>query len=405
LSAARRIGIFYPVSLEECLSGAAPSLRAASVLVVGAGVNGLTTALLLRKAGARVTIVADRFAPNVTSVVAGALWEWPPAVCGSHYDPTSLARSKNWSALSYKVFTALSKNRDAGVFLRPVTFYFREKLETVPLELKKMKEFSGKVTDFLHDANFIERNGVNPCGLRDAYRFLAPMIDTDAYMRWLTDEVRSAGCTLIQDHITTPLLECEEALKDKYHTDWIINCSGLGSRELARDNVFPLRGTLVRLRNNIGLREAHCVSHDSRDPDPYFIFILPRGENRIVAGGIAEENQWETNLTLEHPRVKEMWRRCVEFYPALANAEIDDAEPVRTGLRPFRPGNVRLEAESDSTIIHNYGHGGSGVTFSWGCAQEIVERLSDKKKANLPAPRRLSGAHSWSPSLVETVRP
>ncbi|HEV8543047.1 MAG TPA: FAD-dependent oxidoreductase [Verrucomicrobiae bacterium] len=379
------------MSLEECFSGAAPSLGAASVLVVGAGVSGLTTALLLRKAGARVTIVADRFAPQVTSVVAGALWEWPPAVCGSHHDPTSLARSKNWSALSYRIFTSLSKKCAAGVFLRPVTFYFREKIETVPLEFKKMNEFSGKVLEFRHDPRLIEENGVNPSRLRDAYRFLAPMVDTDVYMRWLSEEVRLAGVTFVQERITQPLLECEDELKYRYRADWIINCSGLGSRELARDNVYPLRGALVRLRNNINLREAHCVSHDIRDSDPYFIFILPRGENRVLAGGIAEENEWDTNLPLDHARVREMWRRCVEFFPALAKAEIDEEEPVRTGLRPLRPGNVRLEAESDSTIIHNYGHGGSGVTFSWGCAREIVERLSGKQNFTVPAFQRFEG--------------
>ncbi|MEH1945315.1 MAG: FAD-dependent oxidoreductase, partial [Nostoc sp.] len=53
-----------------------------NILVIGAGVSGLTTAICLREAGFNVVIVADRFAPDLTSIVAGALWEWPPAVCG-----------------------------------------------------------------------------------------------------------------------------------------------------------------------------------------------------------------------------------------------------------------------------------------------------------------------------------
>ena len=57
------------------------------VLVIGAGVSGLTSALCLSRRGFDVTVVADRFAPRVTSVVAGALWEWPPAVCGHHQRP------------------------------------------------------------------------------------------------------------------------------------------------------------------------------------------------------------------------------------------------------------------------------------------------------------------------------
>lgn len=51
-----------------------------NILVIGAGVSGLTTAICLREAGFSVVIVADRFAPDLTSIVAGALWEWPPAV-------------------------------------------------------------------------------------------------------------------------------------------------------------------------------------------------------------------------------------------------------------------------------------------------------------------------------------
>jgi D-amino-acid oxidase len=44
------------------------------------------------------------------------------------------------------------------------------------------------------------------------------------------------------------------------------------------------------------------------------------------------------------------------------------------GLRPRRPA-VRLELErrDGKAIIHNYGHGGAGISLSWGCAQEVVE--------------------------------
>jgi D-amino-acid oxidase len=72
-----------------------------------------------------------------------------------------------------------------------------------------------------------------------------------------------------------------------------------------------------------------------------------------------------------------MYQRCVEFLPALATGKIDSSEPVRVGLRPFRAAGVRLEVEkSDSRIVHNYGHGGSGVSLSWGCAAEVANLVT-----------------------------
>jgi D-amino-acid oxidase len=103
-------------SLRPC--GGHPGSR---VVVIGAGVIGLTTALTLRRKGFPVTLVADRFAPRVTSIVAGALWEWPPAVCGRHENEASLARAKDWCQVSYAAFAELSRDSTTGVFLRPVT--------------------------------------------------------------------------------------------------------------------------------------------------------------------------------------------------------------------------------------------------------------------------------------------
>jgi len=50
-----------------------------------------------------------------------------------------------------------------------------------------------------------------------------------------------------------------------------------------------------------------------------------------------------------------------------------------SGLRPFRNGGIRLEIETlgDKRIIHNYGHGGSGISLSWGTAA-ISLQLLDK---------------------------
>jgi D-amino-acid oxidase len=354
---------------------------ARKALVIGAGVSGLTTALCLARRGFAVTVLAERFAPRVTSVVAGALWEWPPAVCGHHSDAVSLQRSKAWCATSYAIFADLARDPSTGVFFRPVTFYFQRPIADDPRQRAKRDELARKVQQFRHDPALITENQVNPeLGLRDAYTHLAPMIDTDIYLRWLFAQVRAAGGRVERGKVTGPLRQWEEPLARRYGAEILVNCAGLGARELAEDAVHPLRGALIRVRNDgrtmPRITQAHCVSHSGSDGDSGFIFILPRGDDWLVLGGFAELDQWDLDIGLDnYEPIRAMHRRCVEFLPALRGAAIDAAVPVRVGLRPFRERGVRLEPEPGTRIIHNYGHGGSGVTLSWGCALEVVERV------------------------------
>ncbi|WGS52273.1 FAD-binding oxidoreductase [Paraburkholderia sp. D15] len=352
-------------------------------LVIGAGVSGLTTALCLHERGITSTVVGEKFSPHITSNVAGALWEWPPAVCGYHHDEISLARSKAWCMTSFRKFETLAAIPEAGVYVRSVTFYFRNLIEENEFHLTKMNEIEAQVPGFVRGTHLIGDNGVNPhIGLIDAYRHLAPMVDTDVYMKWLLQRVRAAGIEVVARRIAGDLHDNEAALKQEFGADVIVNCSGLGARELAGESMYPLRGAVIRLVNDgtrmPKLTQAFCVSHDNVTSDQDIVFIVPRGENRIVLGAIAEADQWSTDIGLHnYEPVRRIYERCTEFLPMLKDAEIDPVEPVRVGLRPFRKGNVRLEAVTGTSIIHNYGHGGAGVTFSWGCATEVAERVAE----------------------------
>jgi len=61
----------------------------------------------------------------------------------------------------------------------------------------------------------------------------------------------------------------------------------------------------------------------------------------------------------------------------MARVRVASDRVIRTivGLRPFRPSGfvVRGEKLDSKTLIHNYGHGGAGITLSWGTAQLAVE--------------------------------
>nr|WP_285300536.1 FAD-dependent oxidoreductase [Burkholderia glumae] len=356
-------------------------------LVIGAGVAGQTTALCLHERGIHVTVVGEKFAPNITSVVAGALWEWPPAVCGYHHDEISLERSKQWCMASFRKFEALAADPATGIYIRPVNFYFRNRIEEHALHLKKMNEIRQHVPGFRRDPALIRENGVNPgIGLVDAYCHLAPMVDTDVYMAWLMDQMIANDIPVIQQRIEGELQMNEARLKADFGVDAIVNCAGLGAAELSGEPMYPLRGAVIRLVNDGSrmprLDQAHCVSHDHVTGVDEIVFIVPRGEDRIVLGAIAEADEWGTDIGFDnHEPIRRMYRRGIEFMPALANAEIDPGEPVRVGLRPFSHGNVRLEAVSGTHILHNYAHGGAGVTLSWGCALEAAERVENMLSA------------------------
>ena len=348
------------------------------VLVIGAGVSGLTTARCLVESGFPVTVLADKSAELTPSVVAGALWEWPPAVCGHHTDLESLRKSKQWSVTSYKRFNELAAQPTTGVRMVPAVFYFRQRVETCPHERQKMEEAMAHVQGFEHSSELIDRYGVNRgLGLCDAYSYLAPLIETSVYMEWLRNELLLRDCRFEQRQLTQPLADTEQSLCDEYNACAIVNCSGLGSIELAGDAMQPLRGALIRVQNDgttmPRIAAAHCVAHNDNVPHQQMIYILPRGPNHLLLGGIAELGQWDTDIGLSnYAPIRDILQRCQEFLPALKAAVIDEHDPVRVGLRPYRQQNVRLEREAPFRIVHNYGHGGSGFTLSWGCGEETV---------------------------------
>jgi D-amino-acid oxidase len=346
-------------------------------LIVGAGVSGLTTALELHERGMRVTVLAEKFAPDIVSVVAGALWEWPPAVCGYHSDHVSLERSKEWCMVSFKRFRELAEQGVPGVYFRTVNFYFTDTVDSDAQDLQKMQEVRANVPGFERLQMPVDVDEVNTeFGVVDGYRHLAPMIDTDAYMRWLLSTAQRRGISVERRRITGALRDQRPDLLAEYGADVLICCAGLGTAQLNGADMYPLRGALVRVKND-GRRfprvtEAHCVSHRQGSEKQDMVFIVPRGEDTLLLGGLTEPDEWSTDLSLGYAPVREMYERCLNFMPALAAGELDAAEPVRTGLRPFRRANVCVEYDPQDEVVYNYAHGGSGVTLSWGCAEEVA---------------------------------
>ncbi|KAF8880845.1 nucleotide-binding domain-containing protein [Infundibulicybe gibba] len=377
-----------------------PSSR---VLVVGGGVTGLTTAWALLDAGYAVTVVSEKWASledRITSQIAGALWEWPPAVCGKHTNLISLDNSKRWCMTTYRGLEKLIHTLPAqehGVRMRMANFFFEQSIHKMSGQLEKMNEIAAvhDIQGFKHDPTLVKTHAVNQdAGVVDSYRHLAPVIDTDQYMGWLRSTVIAKGGKLITARINGDLLQQEDRLLAKYGAQAIVNATGLGAYETAADHsVVPLRGALVRVINDGKrfpiVKEALCVSHDDTHGAEAedIVFIVPRNDRTLILGGLVQPHVHTLDLTIDSPEIIRMRDRCNKFVPGLENAELDPV-PFVQGLRPFRDTNVRVDREqrlkSDGThsrIIHSYGQGGSGFTLSFGCAADVLELLSELEKS------------------------
>ncbi|BBN11093.1 D-amino-acid oxidase [Marchantia polymorpha subsp. ruderalis] len=303
--------------------------------------------------------------------------------------------------VSYNIFSQMAEDpelaRATGVRMRVATFFFQKPISEDPETYNKVQELKNSgVKCVRHGFELIEEElgrGAHS-ELKDAYQHLAPVIDTDQYMVWLTGRVVSLGAELRHAEITHRLLDIEADLLHQFKADAIVNCTGLGAMVTAADdNVYPLRGCLIRVKNDgfsmPKVTKALCVPHDDSKADmgnsEDLVFIVPRSEKVLLLGGSVEPHEWGLDLNLDNSAlVRTMLDRCVNFLPALKNAELIDDFPVAVGLRPFRKGNVRLGAAGGSSnnklsiragsrIVHNYGHGGSGFTLSHGCAEEVVQ--------------------------------
>jgi D-amino-acid oxidase len=309
------------------------------VVVIGAGVAGLTSALRLIEDGWRVRVWAAEPPERTTSAVAAAIW-YP-------YRVGPVDRVREWGERSFAAFEALAADPETGVRMSPGT-----ELLQPGGDPSAVPGWAAHIADFR-----VAGDEEVPPG-RVGWTFTVPVVDTSVYLRWLNGRLHRAGGT-IEIRRVASLAEAAGV------APLVVNCPGLGARELAGDAaVRPVRGQVVRVENP-GLTRFWL---DDYNPGG-LTYIVPRTGDCIL-GGTDEEDEEDT--APDAATGEAIRRRCTELEPALAGARVLEH---RVGLRPWRP-EIRLEAETlpgGARVVHNYGHGGAGVTLSWGCADRVVE--------------------------------
>ena len=303
------------------------------VVVVGAGVIGLTCAHRLVRAGHTAEVWTRDPFQDTTSAVAAALW-YP-------YRALPEGPVTRWAAATYDMLSILA--------VRPET----------AVRLVRGRELSRVPLPDPWWAAAVPRLGRVPAaqlppGYADGYEFAAPVVHMPVYLRWLIDELAAAGVPLRH----RGLADLDPA---RQAADVVVNATGLAARALAGDDELTgLRGQVVRVADPGLTRWTLDEGHPAG-----LVYVVPRGTD-VVCGG-TDELADSGDRGEPDPKVAEaILERCREVVPELVGM------PVLGHAVGVRPVRTAVRVERDGAVVHCYGHGGAGVTLSWGCADEVV---------------------------------
>ncbi|XP_070952399.1 D-aspartate oxidase isoform X6 [Macaca nemestrina] len=339
---------------QDCFFRDRP-MDTARIAVVGAGVVGLSTAVCISKLVPQcsVTIISDKFTPDTTSDVAAGMLI-------PHTYPGHVSQGRG-----FHVLPGEGEGPDASWHSRSSALML---LFLLPCE-------EGLVCfPFHHDRKFPE---VSPAMLnytpihtqkqwfRETFNHLFAIANSaeagDAGVH-LVSGIKGSGGWMLTRRI--------DDLWELYPSfDIVVNCSGLGSRQLAGDaKIFPVRGQVLQV-------QAPWVEHFIRDGSG-LTYIYP-GTSHVTLGGTRQKGDW--NLSPDAENSREILSRCCALEPSLHGA-CNIREKV--GLRPYRPG-VRLQTELLARdgrrlpVVHHYGHGSGGISVHWGTALEAARLVSE----------------------------
>ncbi len=305
------------------------------VIVVGAGVIGLSCAVRLAEAGYDTHVLARDLPLETTSAVAGGLW--------LPYLARPVASVNRWGAATLAELTELATHDASGVRLTPGTLLHGAATPPRPT----WAESAGVPLQQVSDPR---------PGYASGWRLTVPVVETTHYLPWLVERLGAAGGSVTR----MPL----RALPQR---GVVVNATGVSARALASDpSVHPVRGQVVVVENP-GLTEWWCDEDEADGP----LYAIPRGDH-VVLGGTADDGDW--GPTPDPAVAQRILARASVVEPRLREARV---LAHRVGLRPARP-QVRVETvvEDERTLVHCYGHGGAGVTLSWGCADDVLAEVS-----------------------------
>src|SRR5436190_4536921 len=335
------------------------------VAIVGAGVSGLTCGVIFAERGYRTAIFAKETGQQTTSGAAAALW--------SPYDAEPLAKVIPRALETYRTLIDLIRNQDSGVSMIELRQFSR--MDEILVPHWAIPLGARAISPSVMSSKATAKTAASPEGLKislkmfkSGFSLRVPLMDTTIYLDYLANRFIAAGGSIAADTYFKQL----EDIDSKF--DLLINCAGVSARELVGDaDVESHRGQVAIVPRISGL--PYAVVCD----DAPLMYAIPR-RNDCVFGGT---NDLSNDLAADPAITAQLVSECARAL----NIENPNVLAERVGLRPFRKSGVRVERTSVAdgrVVIHNYGHGGSGFTLSWGCAQAVFELATDRAASSGP---------------------
>ncbi|KAF5675806.1 d-amino-acid oxidase [Fusarium heterosporum] len=329
------------------------------IIVIGAGVAGLTSALVLAREypAIPITIVAKHMPGDYDP-------EYASPVAGADFMPMASKENSRWERETWPELKRLAQHfPEAGIHFQsqPGRGQFDDDPWFRPI---------------LDDYKELETKDL-PVGVASGYEFRSVCINTALYLAWLVGQCRRAGVVLrrgIIEHIS----DARDLGHNGNSAGIVINCTGLGASRLrgVEDNqMTPIRGQVVLIRNEIDI--MYTISGTDDGPDEISYCMARASGGGTVVGGTYQIHNWDT--TPDPNTSVRMLRRITELVPSLGHAKgVADLDIIRhaVGLRPHRMTGVRIEREcldDGLHVVHNYGHSGWGFQGSYGCANRVLE--------------------------------
>lgn len=306
-----------------------------SVTVVGSGIVGLTSAIILQEAGFQVRIIAKNKFENTLSQKVGAVW-FP-------FEINPKEKANTWAILAYNRYQTDVKAGNGISFIWFLNAYNSESNNDWVKQMPKGKVREAKIEEL-------------PKRMEKGLIAEVPLAEPPLYLPYLFETFLENGGTFEQSQISN--------LNEMTALDtFVINCTGLGAREICKDeDLHPMRGQILRCQKMGTPSFADPTSKGA------LLYVINRGEDCVI-GGTDYTDDWN-----ENPDPVDT-QKIISRLQAAGNPQMPKILEVVVGLRPVRS-SVRFEFDPYySNIFHNYGHGGAGFTVAWGCAIELGELL------------------------------